>query len=166
MSIFYPLNEGALDKEDANRLSQKLVTALDLLMGAYERRVRSACQTQQELDARPWECAEWRAAEGAIQSYRRREVPMSDNPLATAILKFAPDLALQLKDRWEAAQRNGDQALNEFLAFLRGGPPVDDVCVTCDGTGSVGIPGGRCLICDGSGRLPVPKRASVETSGA
>lgn len=120
MSLFYPLDPKMLSTEDANRLSEKLVVALDLMMGAYERRIRSDCQTREQLDAKPWECAEWHNAEGAVRAYRRREVPMSENPLATAILKFAPDLALQLKERWEAAQKNGDQALNEFLAFLRG----------------------------------------------
>jgi hypothetical protein len=120
MSLFYPLSEPMLDQHDANLLSLKLVTALDLMMGAYERRIRSDCTTQEQLDAKPWECAEYNNAAAAVQAYRRREIPMSENPLATAIVKFAPDLALQLKERWEAAQKNGDQALNEFLAFLRG----------------------------------------------
>jgi hypothetical protein len=120
MSLFKPLDPKMFDIDDANRLSEKLVVALDLMMGAYERRIRSDCQTQEQLAARPWECVEWRNAEGAIQAYRRREIPMREDPLALAILKFAPDLAIQLKERWEAAQKNGDQALNEFLAFLRG----------------------------------------------
>lgn len=120
MSLFKPLDPKLFTVEDANKLSEKLVFALELMVGAYERRVRSECNGLVEIAAKPWECAEWRAAQNAIRAYRQREIPMSENPLATAIIKFAPDLALQLKERWEAAQRNGDQALNEFLAFLRG----------------------------------------------
>ena len=115
-----------LSQEDANRLSEKLVVALDLMMGAYERRIRSDCKTHEELAREPWRCGEWENGAAAVRAYLRREIPMSENPLATAILKFAPDLALQLKDRWEAAQKDGDQALNEFLAFLRGSSPESE----------------------------------------
>jgi RecJ-like exonuclease len=30
-------------------------------------------------------------------------------------------------------------------------------CVTCDGSGQVGIPGGPCPVCGGSGKLPTVK---------
>lgn len=123
MTLFMPLNPRMLSTEDANRLSEKLAFALDLMMGAYERRIRSDCKTPEQLEARPWECAEWRNAQDAIRAYRVREIPMNENPLALAILKFAPDLAIELKMRWEAAQKDGDEALNRFLAFLRGGSP-------------------------------------------
>ena len=40
--------------------------ALRSLMGAYERRVRSACTSSADLDARPWRCAEYVQAEDAL----------------------------------------------------------------------------------------------------
>lgn len=40
--------------------------ALRSLMGAYERRVRSACASSADLDARPWRCAEYVQAEDAL----------------------------------------------------------------------------------------------------
>lgn len=42
--------------------------------------------------------------------------------LATAIIKFAPDLAKELADRWESATEWEAKALDEFLAFLRATP--------------------------------------------
>lgn len=39
--------------------------------------------------------------------------------LAEAVLKFAPDLANELKRRWEQAKSESDERLNAFLALLR-----------------------------------------------
>jgi len=39
--------------------------------------------------------------------------------LAQAVLTFAPDLAEELKTRWEAAKSENDEALNRFLEVLR-----------------------------------------------
>lgn len=38
------------------------------LMQAYERRVRSDCRTQEEIDKRPWECSEYRAAADLLKT--------------------------------------------------------------------------------------------------
>lgn len=40
--------------------------ALADLLSAYERRVRSDCASQQDLDAQPWRCAEFIAAESVL----------------------------------------------------------------------------------------------------
>ena len=41
--------------DDKDRLAHCLM----LMMQAYERRIRSDCTTQEQLDKRPWECAEY-----------------------------------------------------------------------------------------------------------
>lgn len=40
--------------------------------------------------------------------------------LASAILKIAPEQAKQIADRWEQLQADEHQALDDFLAILRG----------------------------------------------
>ena len=39
--------------------------------------------------------------------------------LSKALMKFAPDLAIAMVKRWEHAKSEADEALAEFLAFLR-----------------------------------------------
>jgi hypothetical protein len=48
------------------------------LMQAYERRIRSDCKTQDELDKRPWECAEYRAAADLLKTLHS-SVPAADS---------------------------------------------------------------------------------------
>lgn len=45
---------------------ERLEGALREMMAAYERRVRSSCSTPAELDARPWRCLEYVAAESLL----------------------------------------------------------------------------------------------------
>lgn len=40
------------------------------MMKAYERRIRSDCKTQEEIDKRPWECAEYVAAAAYLRAVR------------------------------------------------------------------------------------------------
>ena len=58
-----PVEESAAcEIERANRVYGRGAHTLMELMKAYERRVRSDCTSQADIDARPWECAEYRAA--------------------------------------------------------------------------------------------------------
>lgn len=50
------------------------------MMQAYERRIRSDCKSPDELEKRPWECAEYIAA----SSYLRTMFPIRDAALAQA----------------------------------------------------------------------------------
>ena len=62
--------------ELANIVYERGAHTLMEMMKAYERRVRSDCKTQAELDARPWECAEYRAA----ADYLRKTWPRAADP--------------------------------------------------------------------------------------
>lgn len=42
--------------------------------------------------------------------------------LATAVHKFAPDLAFEIARRWKARSEREDAALDEFLAVMRNAP--------------------------------------------
>lgn len=54
--------DAAREIERANLVYERGAFVLMELMKAYERRVRSDCKSQADLDAKPWECAEYRAA--------------------------------------------------------------------------------------------------------
>lgn len=49
-------------------LVPELERVLRNLMGAYERRIRSLCETPQQLERQPWRCAEYTAAENALSN--------------------------------------------------------------------------------------------------
>lgn len=62
-------NETVEDLDEAKAVAVRLTIALERgmfvlaeMMQAYERRIRSDCTSQEQLDKRPWECAEYRAA--------------------------------------------------------------------------------------------------------
>ena len=60
--------------------------------------------------------------EGAAACAEARE--QERQLLASAISKFAPDLAAELKQRWVAATLAGDETLNDLAALLRDEPPA------------------------------------------
>lgn len=57
-----------LEREAADRISTLTIAGergcfvLMEMMKAYERRIRSDCTTQEQIDKKPWECAEYLAA--------------------------------------------------------------------------------------------------------
>ena len=72
-----PVEESAAcEIERANRVYGRGAHTLMELMKAYERRVRSDCTSQADIDARPWECAEYRAA----ADYLRKTWPRAADP--------------------------------------------------------------------------------------
>jgi hypothetical protein len=76
---------------DTRRLAEKLYIALRAMMGAYERRIRSLCETPEELARKPWECMEWRVAESACQSFNRRSVATINEHLKRKIASDPDD---------------------------------------------------------------------------
>lgn len=62
----FGINAG--DGEKLVKVIERQSFVLMELMQAYERRVRSDCKTQEELDKRPWECAEYRAAADLLRT--------------------------------------------------------------------------------------------------
>ena len=46
----------------ANTVYERGAYILMEMMKAYERRIRSDCKSQADIDAKPWECAEYMAA--------------------------------------------------------------------------------------------------------
>lgn len=61
---------------DATRLRDSLVE----MMGLYERRIRSACLSQQQLDEKPWRVGEFVRAEIALAGPQYRNCPTCDSP--------------------------------------------------------------------------------------
>ena len=71
-------NETVAELDEAKAVAVKLTIALERgffvlaeMMQAYERRIRSDCTSQEQIDKRPWECAEYVAA----ADYLRRMNP-------------------------------------------------------------------------------------------
>lgn len=64
------------DRRDLLDATERGCFVLMEMMKAYERRIRTDCRNQEELDKRPWECAEYLAA----ASYLRAVWPVSVPP--------------------------------------------------------------------------------------
>jgi hypothetical protein len=51
------------------RRLERTAYCLMRMMQAYERRVRSDCTTQEQIDKRPWECAEYVEAAALLRRH-------------------------------------------------------------------------------------------------
>jgi len=61
------INALVSEVERLEALQEKKDRALQELMMAYERRIRSDCATPEALALKPWECSEYCAARDALQ---------------------------------------------------------------------------------------------------
>lgn len=73
----------AYEIERANRVYGRGAHTLMALMQAYERRVRSDCTTPEQIAAKPWECAEYRAAADFLRNTWPRATDPTPSPQPT-----------------------------------------------------------------------------------
>jgi hypothetical protein len=106
-----PVEESAAcEIERANRVYGRGAHTLMELMKAYERRVRSDCTSQADIDARPWECAEYRAAADYLRKTWPRAADELDRLNAQAL-----DLCAEI-----SGLRRENESMRHDLGVLRG----------------------------------------------
>ena len=66
-----------------------------------------------------------------------------------------------MKRKWGEHPNDGKGLQRVSEALKSDASTSSKQCVTCDGTGQIGIPGGPCYICGGSGQIPTLQEAPL-----